>query len=422
MEQQQNETTAEAPIQMKKTIKSKIKKWFIHSHIRQWIIKFYRFYTLKIMYPSLYKKEAKKPVDEKKVIFIEVRMTKLADSFELIYKKIKEEKEYTLHSHFLCMGFVKKLEYVRLCRAMVKDIADAKYIFIDDANDVLSNLPLRKETVLTQLWHACGAFKKFGLSVADLKFGENRKTLQKYPYHGNYTHMTVSAPDVVWAYEEAMGLTQKKGIVKPVGVSRTDVFYDEKVLARAKKRLLDVFPEAEQKKVILYAPTFRGHVASATAPDEFHFEKLKTALGDEYVFVVKHHPFVKQPPIIPNSCADFAKDLTKEMSIEDLLCVSDVCISDYSSLVFEFSLFEKPMIFFAPDLDDYFDWRGFYFGYDEFVPGPICKSEDEVLEQLIHLGEYFDKKKVQEFRKKYMSACDGHATERILELVFQNKK
>lgn len=76
---------------------------------------------------------------------------------------------------------------------------------------------MRKETIVTQLWHGCGAFKKFGMSTAELIFGDDRKTLEKYPYHGNYTYVTVSSPEVVWAYEEAMSLQDKRAwLCQPV--------------------------------------------------------------------------------------------------------------------------------------------------------------------------------------------------------------
>ena len=89
-------------------------------------------------------------------------------------------------------------------------------------------------------------------------------------------------------------------------------------------------PEAKDKKVILYAPTFRGHVATAKSPDKIDFERFYQELGDEYVIVCKHHPFVKKPPVIPEELQHFARDLTKDLSIEDLLCSADICISDYS--------------------------------------------------------------------------------------------
>lgn len=109
------------------------------------------------------------------------------------------------------------------------------------------------------------------------------------------------------------------------------------------------------------------------------------------------------------------------MTIEDLLCVSDICISDYSSLVFEYSLFERPMLFFAYDLDEYFDWRGFYYDYNELTPGPVCKTNDEMIDYISHLDERFDKQKVIDFKEKFMRSCDGHATDRILHMVFADR-
>lgn len=114
--------------------------------------------------------------------------------------------------------------------------------------------------------------------------------------------------------------------------------------------------------------------------------------------------------------------MTKELSIEQLLCVSDICISDYSSLVFEYSLFERPMLFYAYDLEDYFDWRGFYYNYEELAPGPVVYTNEEIIDWIMHLEERFDRNRVRSFRKRFMNACDGHATERILSLVLQNEE
>ncbi len=109
------------------------------------------------------------------------------------------------------------------------------------------------------------------------------------------------------------------------------------------------------------------------------------------------------------------------MTIEDLLCVADVCISDYSSLVFEYALFEKPMLFLAYDLDDYFDYRGFYYDYHELAPGPVVRDTVGVIDFVQHLDERFDLSRVQAFRNKFMSSCDGHATERIIQAVFAHE-
>ena len=233
----------------------------------------------------------------------------------------------------------------------------------------------------------------------------------------NFDLVCVSSPEVVWAYEEAM---QLKGVgnVKPVGVSRTDVFFQDDYIHAAKQRILEQIPAAADKKIILYAPTFRGRVASAYGPDHFDYEKLYESLGDEYIILIKHHPLVKRLPEIPLEYRDsFVYDVSHTMEIEDLICASDICISDYSSLIFEYSLFEKPIILFAYDLDVYFDWRGFYYDYFEMAPGPVLISTEEIIDYITHIDTEFDREKMHAFREKFMRSCDGHSTERILDEV-----
>ena len=395
------------------SVLKKFKKKFI-SKLRR-IRKHYRY---KVYFPKVYSSYCTEPVQENKVLFLEMRFTKLSNSFELIYKALEESGEYDLKCSYVQFNFIRGREFTQRVNEMLKELATAKYVFVDDASLILSSIPLRKETVAINLWHACGAFKKFGRSTAELKFGSSAATLDKYPNYGNLTHVTVSSPEVIWAYEEAMHL--HKGIVKATGVSRTDQFYDKEFVESRKQKLYEIMPEAKDKKVILYAPTFRGHVATASSPDRIDFERFCRELGNEYVIVCKHHPFVKNPPIIPEELQHFARDLTKYLSIEDLLCCADICISDYSSLVFEYSLFEKPMIFYAYDYDNYCDWRGFYYDYSEFTPGPVVQTEDELLNSIKNIDTQFDKQKVIDFKEKFMGSCDGHATERIIALMKEN--
>ena len=395
------------------SVLKKFKKKFI-SKLRR-IRKHYRY---KVYFPKVYSSYCTESVQENKVLFLEMRFTKLSNSFELIYKALEESGEYDLKCSYVQFNFIRGREFTQRVNEMLKELATAKYVFVDDASLILSSIPLRKETVAINLWHACGAFKKFGRSTAELKFGSSAATLDKYPNYGNLTHVTVSSPEVIWAYEEAMHLP--KGIVKATGVSRTDQFYDKEFVESRKQKLYEIMPEAKDKKVILYAPTFRGHVATASSPDRIDFERFCRELGNEYVIVCKHHPFVKNPPIIPEELQHFARDLTKYLSIEDLLCCADICISDYSSLVFEYSLFEKPMIFYAYDYDNYCDWRGFYYDYSEFTPGPVVQTEDELLNSIKNIDTQFDKQKVIDFKEKFMGSCDGHATERIIALMKEN--
>lgn len=372
----------------------------------------------RIVFPLGYKHYIKgKKIKRKKAVFVEVRFDEITDSFRLVYDRMKADS-FDIHEQFIENIKPGKWGYIKRCLRMLEDISDAHYVFLNDACNVTSCIPLRKGTKIYQLWHACGAFKKFGMSTAELIFGDNRKSLEKYPNYGNLSYVTVSSPEVIWAYEEAMNLKDTKTQVVATGVSRTDVFYDQHFIEQAKAAVYSVCPAAENKKIILYAPTFRGRVAKAESPDCLDIPAMKRALGDEYVLLIKHHPFVKQPPVVPEDCADFAMDVTKRLEIDQLLCASDVCVSDYSSLIFEYSLFERPMIFFAYDLDDYFDWRGFYYNYDELTPGPVVKETEEIIDYIRHLDARFDQAQVHAFKEKFMSSCDGHATDRIMALVY----
>ena len=123
-------------------------------------------------------------------------------------------------------------------------------------------------------------------------------------------------------------------------------------------------------------------------------------------------------------CGDEFMDViyhTGKMEIEELLCTCDLCISDYSSLIFEYSLFERPLVFFAYDLEEYGDWRGFYYDYEELTPGPVLRTTVEVIQYIRETEKEFDPERIRAFRNKFMSACDGHATDRLIELVTERR-
>ncbi len=105
------------------------------------------------------------------------------------------------------------------------------------------------------------------------------------------------------------------------------------------------------------------------------------------------------------------------ISINELLTVSDILISDYSSVVFEFSLFERPMIFYTFDIDDYIDKRGLYYDFHEITPGPMFDNQDDIIDYIQHINERFDKEEVTAFKNKFMCSCDGHSSERIFALI-----
>jgi CDP-ribitol ribitolphosphotransferase / teichoic acid ribitol-phosphate polymerase len=366
-------------------------------------------------FPRAYRCYAQEPVVPGRVLFLETKESAMPDAFDLLWQRFKADPSSDPRFYSLQQNYVSHAQYLKHCPQALREIAQAEIVFLADASDLVSCIDLRPETRVVQLWHACGAFKKWGMSTADLKFGGSREQLLRHPYYKNLSLVTVSSPKVAWAYEEAMVLQDRPEVIKPLGVSRTDKFFDPSFLGEAHNAVQTAVPQTSGKKVLLYAPTFRGRVASAAAPDELDIPALREALGGDWVLLIKHHPFVKQRPSIPADCADFAFDVSDSLSIDKLLCVADVCVSDYSSLVFEYSLFGRPMAFFAYDKDDYDDWRGFYYDYDELTPGPVVTTNAQLIDYLQHLDECFDPEEIRAFRECFMSACDGHATDRILD-------
>ena len=403
-----------------KIYKNKGLKKGTHDIIKKIMRDSYKYLTIRVLFPAVYNKNSKKALDEKKIVFVEVREPAISGSFRYIYDSLKNEGVYHISEQYLRTSFTGKREYVRRVIGMLKDIATAKTVFLNDSTNALGHITLRKDTKLIQLWHGCGAFKKFGLATGELKFGESTDEIRKYPYHKGYSLVTVSSPEVEWAYEQSMDIPEESHIVKGIGVSRTDVFFDEGFLRTSCEKVRGIVPEAGDRKIILYAPTFRGRVATAKAPDRLDIEYMRHALEKEYFLLIKHHPFIKEHPEIPKGCEGFARDVSDELDIDCLIAASDVCISDYSSLVFEYSLMDRPMIFFAYDIEDYSDWRGFYYDYDEMTPGPVYTETSELTEYIKSLPDSFeegDRDAVRAFRQKFMSGCDGHATERILEFM-----
>lgn len=377
-----------------------------------------RAYFFKELFPLVYESASKKPVKHKVVIM--ERGERLSLNFQYLIKYLKENTDYEIDIHVLQFRAAPLKEYYSKAANYVRSAATAEAIFVCTANDIMGHFELRPETTYIQLWHACGAFKKFGLSTVDKKFGKSATSHLEYPVNTNYSYVTVSSPTVTWVFEQAMGIKPESGIVLPVGVSRTDAFFDEEYIRNSRYKIMQLIPATKTKKIILYAPTFRGEVSKATSPDELDIGLLEKSLGSEYILITKHHQSVKQPPKIPEEYEGFfAFDMTrgKGITINELMSVADIMITDYSSVAFEYSLFTRPMLFFAFDLENYVDYRGLYYPYSEITPGPVVKTTQDIVDYIVNIDTRFEAQKVIDFQKRFMSACDGHSTERIVKLI-----
>lgn len=375
-------------------------------------------FYFKEVFPRIYKEESQKPI-ENKVVFME-RGAGVSPSLLYMRSYVKKNTDYKVKTFSLEIRVVSDQEYYENAKDYIREIATAKAVFICTANDLLGYIKLRPETTYIQLWHGCGAFKKVGLSTMDKKFGKSAASHEEYPMNTGYSYVTIASPELSWIFEESMGIEKDSGIIVPTGISRTDEFFDPEYINNCYKKLYKIIPQAKNKKVILYAPTFRGEVAKCVSPDVLDVKKFAESLSEEYILIFKHHQSVRVVPKIPEEYeGTFAFDMTrgKGMNINELMTVADICISDYSSVVFEYSLFERPMIFYTYDIEEYIDERGLYYDFDEITPGPMFKENEEIIDYIKHIDERFDKQEVIDFKNKFMCCCDGHSSERILKLI-----
>lgn len=338
-----------------------------------------------------------------KALFVEIRNQRLSTNFTCIVAYLRKKSDtwnINMDTHFLKLGNCSKAAYVRNCISLMFKLASAKYVFINESSNVISALDIRRETKVIQTWHGCGALKKFGYST-----GLTEK------YYGNEDVVTVSSDKVVWAYSEAMGLPEDR--IYPIGVPRTDMFFQEAYSDKCSKLKSDLL-KGRNKKIVLFAPTFRGNVAEAKDSRWLNLDLMYKHLGQEYIIISKLHGSLEPERRIYRH-KNFYYDVSEKWNIEDAMGVCDILITDYSSLIFEYSLLNKPVIFYSYDLDEYINERGFYLDYEKEMPGAICKSTLDII-KIIKNG-YYDVSKMMHFRNNYMSKCDGHATRRLLELI-----
>jgi CDP-glycerol glycerophosphotransferase (TagB/SpsB family) len=134
------------------------------------------------------------------------------------------------------------------------------------------------------------------------------------------------------------------------------------------------------------------------------------------VVLLRLHPFVRDALVIPEGMGDFAVDASGLPDINELMLVSDVLVTDYSSSIYEFALLGRPIVLFAPDHDRYVNERGFYFDdYVAGVPGPVVETTEE-LGDVIARGE-FDLDRVRAFAAESFDVADGTATRRFVDEV-----
>ena len=349
------------------------------------------------------------PINKNKVTFISRQSNEVSLDFRMIADELRKQNN-NVKIVFMCKklenGLLKKIGY---CFHMVKqmyNIATSKVVILDSYCIPICILKQKKKLVVIQIWHALGSLKKFGYSSLDKKDGRDSKIAKAMRMHCNYTYILTSSAFSKQFFKEAFNAKDEQMLV--MNLPRVDFLKSKKEQEKMQLRFLKIYPETNNKKKnILYCPTNRK---GKKIPLE---NMVKDIPFDKYNFIAKLHDgteiiYIDGKTIQKNS----------NFTGMELLHIADYIITDYSAIVYEASITQKPIYFYTYDYDDYQINRGTYIDYISEMPGPICKDFKQIM-KLIEENE-FDKIKEEKFCQKYIENINENATKKLAELVLNN--
>ena len=320
----------------------------------------------------------------------------------LDYIKKEFEKRGNFEFHFF---YKDKLSFKSF-----KLLAGSRFIFLNDNFFPLAFMQFSPKNIVVQLWHAPGAFKKFGGSV-DFK---SRKILEKVSKNTDY--LIVSSSNIQDYYSEAFQIPKTK--IKPLGLPRADYYFENHDIDDLKSKFFEKYDLSGDKKIVLYAPTFRDEEKYNNVFDYLDLEKFNQSLGDEYILALRLHPKIKKFYSGEISSKGKYIDCSDYSSEQELLLISDILITDYSSIMIEFALLNKPIIFFTYDFESYMtEERGFYFDFKSTVPGPVVYDSNQLIDVI--KSNSFDENKISEFVKTQFNEIDGQSSKRVVDYLMK---
>lgn len=348
-------------------------------------------------------------VVKNRVTFLSNRRDDLSGNFEDIYNEIKEDQSLEI-CMLLDPAPMHRMSF-RSIYKFAKFYATSAVVIIDDFYELTSMVSKKPDVTLVQVWHACGAFKTFGFSRLGKPGGPKQTNIN----HRMYDRAIVSSSEIRRFYAEGFGIPLDN--VVATGVPRTDMFFSDEIKAKKQEEFYSAHPNLRDKKIILFAPTFRGNgrLTGHYKMDRFNLKEIYESIGDGYAILVKMHPFVADEVNIPKEYEDVILDYSGDSELNDLLFVTDVLITDYSSCVFEASLLDIPMLMYAYDLSEYIATRDFYYEYEPFLPGKLVTTQEEL--KLAIRNEDFETEKIEPFKKRFFDHLDGKSAKRVADMI-----
>ncbi len=370
-------------------------------------------------------------IDDKLVYFQTFSGRGYSDSPKAMYEYMRKAPEYK--DYRFVWSFRDPEKYSELLEdgrtEIVKFRTRADNIALRKAKYWIANYRMldyqhpRKGQIYVQCWHGT-PLKRLGYDIdaSDNAMNSIGEIREKYRTDAKkFSYLLSPSPFASEKFATAWDLnaTHQTHKIIEEGYPRNDRLInagDEERTGIRKKLGVD------DKRVILYAPTWRDnqHISGEgySYKTEVDFDRLKEALGDKYVILFRAHYLVANSFDF-DRYDGFVRDVSSYDDINDLYLASDLLITDYSSVFFDYSNLERPVIFYMYDLDQYeHEMRGFYLSLDE-LPGPIVKDEEKLIAEIEKTKSWTADEKYLEFNRRFNPHEDGKASARVLARIIR---
>ncbi len=354
------------------------------------------------------------PKNGRNVLFMTETKDHLTGNLRQIYTRMRErELDQEFKIRISCRNETSRRYGPFSWLKVMYDIAASDYIFVDDYAPILGFFKLYKKTQLIQVWHAGVGFKSVGYS----RFGKEGSPFPTESGYKQVTYAIVGSENLRKVYQEVFGIEEEA--VLSLGMARLDGFLDQSKIDSFRKKFFIEYPQLQGKKIILFAPTFRGmgQPEAHYDYDQLDFQALYDFCGEDAVILFKMHPFIKGKVPIPDKCRDRLFDFSAWPDINELYYVADLLITDYSSDFYEFALLGKPILFYTYDREVYELTHGVHRGIRETAPGKVCDSFEELLQAL--QTQDYDFEKTKRFAEENFATYDGQAADRIINQILK---
>ncbi len=281
----------------------------------------------------------------------------------------------------------------------------------------------RKDVVFLETWHGT-PLKKLAFDLDDIHAASQDHKKLFYRQGKAWDYLISANRFSTDVFERAFCYPREKII--EIGYPRNDILYSPKADEIAKE-VKKEFGIPEDKRVILYAPTWRDNQFYAKAKYKFtlamDLERMRKEFGKDSVLLLRTHYYIADILDL-TGLEDFVYNGSQYNDVSRLYLASDICITDYSSVFFDFANLKRPMLFFAYDYEDYKgEIRGMYFDMNTELPGPILQTNDELIDALHHIDQVTEQyqERYEKFYEKFCSVDDGHASQRAIDIVFNER-